>query len=220
MPRRLLFVALLAIACRSADTRDAVADARDAESARRFVQAFYDWYVPLGDRAPATRLDSVVARGPQWFTPILQHALQRDVDAQRNAADIVSVVGDFDPFLNSQDPCPRYAALAVVPRGTGWQVAVSAQCEGGVATPAVLVDVVREGTDWRFANVRMPERPTVDLVSQLGAAQAMRDSATRSGNACTSDGEDGAERPTAQPATATPRRNAPARPRRSRPRTV
>lgn len=183
MPHRLLFAARLAIACRSADTRDAVTDAEDAESARRFVQAFYDWYVPLGDRAPATRLYSVVARGPQWFTPMLQHALQRDVDAQRNVADIVSVVGDFDPFLNAQDPCPHYAALAVVPRGTGWQVAVSAQCEGGVATPAVLLDVAREGTDWRFANVRMPERPTVDLVSQREAAQAMRDSASRSDTA-------------------------------------
>jgi hypothetical protein len=88
-------------------------------------------------------------------------------------------VGDFDPFLNAQDPCPRYAALAVVPRGTGWQVTVTAQCEGGVATPAVPADVVREGTGWRFANFRLPERPTYDLVSQLGAAQAMRDSARR-----------------------------------------
>lgn len=183
MPHRLLIIALLAMACRSADTRDAVADAENAESARQFVQAFYDWYVPLGNRTPATRLDSVVASGPQWFTPILQRALQRDVDAQRNAADIVSVVGDFDPFLNAQDPCPHYAALAVVPRGAGWQVTITAQCESGVATPAVLGDVVPEGTGWRFANFRMPERPTYDLVSQLGAAQAMRDSVNRSDQA-------------------------------------
>jgi hypothetical protein len=171
------------MACRSADTRDAVADAEDAESARQFVQAFYDWYMPLGNSTPATRLDSVVASGPQWFTPILQRALQRDDDAQRNAADIVSVVGDFDPFLNAQDPCPHDAALAVVPRGTGWQVTITAQCESGVATPAVLGDVVPEGTGSRFANFRMSERPTYDLVSQLGAARAMRDSANRSDQA-------------------------------------
>lgn len=174
---RWLVVALLTLGCRGADMSARSADAQDAVAARQFAQAFYDWYVPLGDRLPASQLDSVVARGAQWFTPSLRQAVQRDVEAQRHATEIVSVVGDFDPFLNSQDPCPRYEAGEVVHRGAGWQVAISARCAGGAPTVVVLADVERDSGTWHFANFRIPDQPDYDLASQLLTAEAQRDSA-------------------------------------------
>lgn len=175
MPRRLLFVALLAIACRSADTRDAVADARDAESAQRFVQAFYDWYVPLGERLAASRADSVVIGRASYFVPLLQHALRDDLAAQRDASEIVSVLGDYDPFLMTQDPCTYYEARTAIARPSSVEVAVYARCAGDSTAVAVLVDVVRDGNTWRFADFRRPDAPMMRLIDALRAAQAERD---------------------------------------------
>ncbi len=176
IPFRWIVVALFAIGCRGSDTSARTLDAGDTESARHFAQAFYDWYVPLSDRVPAAHMDSVMARGHELFTPTLLQALQRDVEAQRDAADIFSVVGDYDPFLNSQDPCTKYVVQAVERRGGGWQAMVEAQCGNGSSTSAVLVDMVRDGVTWRFANFRNPDQPAYDLVSQLRAVRAQRDS--------------------------------------------
>lgn len=182
-PPRCLIVALLCLGCRGSDTSAKTLDAGDTESARHFAQTFYDWYVPLSDRVPAAHMDSVMARGHELFTPTLLQALQRDVEAQRDAADIFSVVGDYDPFLNSQDPCTKYVVQAVERRGGGWQAMVEAQCGNGSSTSAVLVDMVRDGVTWRFANFRNPDQPAYDLVSQLRAVQAQRDSVSQSDSA-------------------------------------
>ena len=172
-------VALVAMGCGGSEASARSLDIREPESARQFAQAFYDWYVPLSDRVPATHMDSVMARGRELFTPTLLQALRRDVEAQRDAADIISVVGDYDPFLNSQDPCAKYVVQAVERRGGGWQAMTEAQCGNGLSASAVLVDMVRDGANWRFANFHNPDQPAYDLVSQLRAVQLQRDSASQ-----------------------------------------
>jgi hypothetical protein len=79
------------------------------KSLQRFVQDFYDWYVPkaFGDHTgPAW--DFALKYRKQAFSSELFRALQEDSDAQAKATDLVGL--DFDPFLNSQDPCEQYEA--------------------------------------------------------------------------------------------------------------
>ena len=65
--------------------------AGDAESARQFVQSFYDWYLPLSERLPGSSTDSVVIGRADHFVPVLREALQADRAAQRDTSDIVSL---------------------------------------------------------------------------------------------------------------------------------
>jgi hypothetical protein len=195
MLMRCVAMALVMVGCRGADTPGPPAEVAPPrpvatpddpagsveESARQFAQAFYDWYVPLSNRTPRTAYDSILTQGTRLFTPTLRQALQRDVDAQRAAEEIVSVVGDYDPFLNAQDPCVRYEARNAVPAGRTWQVAIDARCGDGRSTLAVLVDLEPANAGWHFANFRQPDDSADDLVSRLRAAQARRAAASAGG---------------------------------------
>jgi hypothetical protein len=192
---RFLAVLCLAVGCVAREAREAadsgtakpMAAASDrsappsaADSARAFTQAFYDWYVPLGDRLPGSRYDSVVVDRASMFAPTLLAGLKEDLAAQaRSPGEIVSVGGDYDPYLNSQDPCGRYEARDVVPNGAGYAVSVYGLCSGREATLDVIADLEREGHGWVFTNFRMPNKPQYDLLSQLKAAKAGRDSTRR-----------------------------------------
>lgn len=111
------------------------------------------------------------------FAPPLLAALKDDLDAQRRApGEIVSVGGDYDPYLNSQDPCERYEAREAVPYRAGYAVSVYGICAGRAATLDVIADVERDSTTWVFTNFRIPDKPQYDLVSHLKAAKAQRDS--------------------------------------------
>ncbi|MEQ1693723.1 MAG: hypothetical protein ABMA00_20710, partial [Gemmatimonas sp.] len=132
---------------------------------RQFAQAFYDWYVVLGEKAAINRYDSLLIARAGMFTPPLLSALREDVDAQRKTSDIVSVIGDYDPFLNSQDPCNRYDARDVVPANGGYAVSVYSVCADKTATLAVIADVQRSVNAWAFSNFRIPGQAQYDLVS-------------------------------------------------------
>ena len=192
---RALGVACFVAGCTSSDTRYARGDADSlstsaapsvcsvpapaADSAQRFAQSFYDWYVPLGNALHESQMDSVLLGRANMFAPSLVASLKDDLAAQQRAQEIVSVLGDYDPFLNSQDPCERYEARETTPYRGGYAVAVYGICADGTSTLAVLADMERVGTTWVFANFRMPAEPLFDLVSQLKAAKALRDSTTK-----------------------------------------
>lgn len=166
----------------SASTSHSI-DQLAADSARQFVQRFYDWYVPLGDRAPDSRYDSVLIGHATFLAPELRQALLADAHAQQHSQEIVSVVGDYDPFLNSQDPCPRYEARSATATTIGVSVAVYGICVGDSARIAVLADVTRDSTGWRFANFHHPESPATDLLTELRAAAAQRRASSTPGPA-------------------------------------
>lgn len=148
------------------------------DSARQFAQAFYDWYVPLADRLPESRYDSVLIARGSVFAPALLAALRDDLDAQRHAQDIVSVSGDYDPYLNTQDPCTRYEVRDGVPYRGGYALSLYGLCAGDSASLAALVDVERSGSAWVVTNIRIPDQPQHDLVSQLRSIKAQRPSPT------------------------------------------
>ena len=89
---------LLAFSCASAQSSAPKGD----EACRSFVQRFYDWHVAHGSNFERTlKLKRSV------LSPELGNALAADLAAaKKNADEIVGL--DFDPFLNSQDPSPRY----------------------------------------------------------------------------------------------------------------
>src|SRR5262245_18240843 len=86
------------------------ANADDTAAARRFVASFYRWYIPVANaksHSPSYwRILTLRAGTPDGN---LARALRADssAQAQRNAPPTRDVI-DFDPFLDSQDPCPRY----------------------------------------------------------------------------------------------------------------
>jgi hypothetical protein len=124
-----------------------------------FVQAFLDWYAPLALNFRG---------GPAWnvalkekrsaFAPDLIRWLSEDSEAQRAAKGII--VGlDFDPFLNTQDPCERYQVGTVNRRGNSYWVQIHSVCGGRRGPrPRVIAEISR-GSDgsWAFVNFHYPD---------------------------------------------------------------
>jgi len=123
------------------------------KSARDFVQEFYAWYVPRALKAH---------EGPAWdlaleykahaFSPELLRALKADSDAQAKVSG--EIVGlDFDPFLNTQDPCERYECGTVAKKGGEYWINVYGICSGKRSeTPDVVVELMPRGDGWEFVN--------------------------------------------------------------------
>lgn len=125
------------------------ADAGASAAARAVVAGFYEWY-GTGTRGVAAALDEKRAA----FSEELHLALKADVDAKARAnGEIVGL--DYDPFLNSQDPCAQYAVGGVTPRSGAYSVDVFAVCDGArEERPSVIVDVRLVKGTWVIADVR------------------------------------------------------------------
>lgn len=143
----------------------AKADDASPESARAFVQGFYDWY--LGQTLAALKPKSgkafdfidAVRRRPNWFSPELTRLLEEDVAAAKRCRD--EVVGlDWDPFLETQDPAPTYMAGKVEKTVNGFRVSVDFHNKGfgGVRNPTAQADVTLVAGHWMF--VDFIEEPT------------------------------------------------------------
>jgi len=165
---RILACFLVTTLCYSLQTQTKAKE-DPSESARKFVQDFYDWYTHGVVKAVDEH------KGFNWktravdFDPALLRALKEDEDAQAKAeGEIVGI--DFDPFLASQDPCTPYKARSVVQKGDRFLVEVHIACENVTAeNPAVTVELVMRNGHWIFANFHYPEpKPSgSDLLSTL-----------------------------------------------------
>lgn len=123
------------------------------ESPSDFVRHFYAWYVPrtLSQHSvPAYEFTLRTKKG--LFTPSLFSALKEDLDAAAKVSD--EIVGlDFDPFLNTQDPCKRYEVGKTIQRGDAYWVEVYGICSGKKSEkPDVWPEVVRVDGHWLFGN--------------------------------------------------------------------
>jgi len=160
---------LLLLACSTSDSDDSSTNRHAA--AVTFVQRFYDWYVPLGDGPTVTtRYDSLARNESGWFTPALAAALTNDLEVQRHdtTGDIVSITSEIDPFVASQDPCPRYEARDG--RDSSGRVVVSVYpvCNGrAAAKPSILVEVSVFGDGLQISNFRNPDYATSDVRQEL-----------------------------------------------------
>jgi len=139
-----------------------------SESARRFVQNFYDWYAPGAVKASSGNREFNWRTKAVDFDPTLFRALREDEDAQANAKEIVGI--DFDPFLSSQDPCVPYKAQKVVRKGDHYFVDVDAECENVTTErPTVTAELAERSGRWVFVNFHYPDPKPAgsDLLSIL-----------------------------------------------------
>jgi hypothetical protein len=113
------------------------------------------------------------------FSVTLFRALKEDSDAQARASGEIAGL-DFDPFLNTQDPCDRYRVGAVASQGAGFRVAIYGMCSGRRdERPVVIAEVERQRGSWVFADFLYPTIRT-DLLRTLKALKAERQKAKHS----------------------------------------
>ena len=121
----------------------------ETASVHRFVQGFYDWYLPRVLKGGGDPEMEVIKTKGTMFSPELRKALLEDRLAQ--SKDPSEVVGlDFDPFLNSQDIAKSYTVGKIEHKGQAWLVNVYSSYS--TKEPAVIAQVVKAKQGWRFTN--------------------------------------------------------------------
>jgi hypothetical protein len=123
------------------------------EAVRKFVQGFYDWYVPIAisDTVHFPAWYYVLTNAHRYLDPDLAAALRADSVAQQDdPTKQTRDVLDFDPFLLSQDPCGPYEVIAVRRHGDTFRVPIR-PCRAKGAGPVVEVRDVNGR--WRISNV-------------------------------------------------------------------
>jgi hypothetical protein len=146
----------------------ATAASRQIESvaAQAFAQAFYQQYVPRAAESGLTAIDSLLRQRPDLFDAKLLAALRQDATAR--AAAVGEIDGlEGDPFLNSQDPCPRYTVGTATLVASTVRVPVYGQCgTAGDHTPAAFLELARRDSSWVIRNV-LYVPPQTDLLAHL-----------------------------------------------------
>ena len=94
------------------------------EDCKKFVQEFYEWYLPKASGDVAKQGSSAEAlalkKRPDDFSRALKYALMKDSVASAQSNEVVSL--DGDPFLNCQD-CPKKVKYGE-PKLTGYKCQV------------------------------------------------------------------------------------------------
>jgi hypothetical protein len=119
------------------------------------LQTFYDWYVPVanGDRRYRALWEVFKVR-PEVLDSALLGALRVDSASGPNPTVAMREILEFDPLLESQDPCPRYEVVAVRAAALGYRVTVRPVCADSTwQKQRPVVSVVRQGNAWRITNV-------------------------------------------------------------------
>lgn len=142
--------ALLILPCQI-EAQDQKSAQESQESVRSLAEDFYRWYVPKVVQ-PTGGWDLALKYKAKVFSRELFRPLKQDSDAQEKTKD--EIVGlDFDPFLNTQDPCDRYEVGAVVAKGEIFRVEVFGVCGGKKnEKPDVIAEVGRQNGHWVFTN--------------------------------------------------------------------
>jgi len=137
----------------------------DKESARMFVQKFYDWsFVLFKTDYPKTKnqlsdQQIIMKHGKDFFGQDLRKALENYYNTPTKDGDIGL---DFDPFMAGQDYGVGYQTGNVKQLGNKFLVDVhdvkSGQPKGAVlAAPVeVTVEVVKEAGKWAITNFLYP----------------------------------------------------------------
>lgn len=120
----------------------------DEQSCRRFVQDFYDWYVPITNSRD-DRFTVMLRPRRESFDPKLWQMLATEDEAQSHADEIVGL--DFDPIVNCQDPSPQFKALSVSISDNHCRALVIGFNQG-VREERVIPELVYSGRRWTFVN--------------------------------------------------------------------
>jgi len=139
----------------------------DKESARIFVQNFYNWYGKLdmanvnGDKNP-NPYGLTLSHKPAYLDNRLLKALMEDQKAGEESTDGINGL-DFDPFTNAQDVRTGYQTGLVSQKGDKFFVDVH-DITSGQSTQAILkadlvatVEVAKVNGHWVFMNILYPK---------------------------------------------------------------
>lgn len=148
-------------------------EASAPDSVKKFVQNFYDWYVPKAvSSRSAPAWSKAVKEKEKCFSPYLGRMLRDDSEAQANAKwEIVGL--DFDPFLNSQDSGKRYSVGKLVPKKEVYLVEVHQVVSRKPEEVTVTAEVAGKNGRWYFVNFLYPNNH--NLLDVLKALKGDRD---------------------------------------------
>ena len=164
----LILFCLIAFAAVTMQGQQSVAKPAD-QSCRRFVQGFYDWYVPRILKSADT-YEIVLKNKPGLFSPALIRMLREDLSAAKaNSGEIDGL--DFDPFLNSQDPSTKFSVTKTKVVGTKCSAEVHGITDG-VNNEEVHPELTFENGAWRFVNFHYEQNS--DLIAMLKSLRADR----------------------------------------------
>jgi hypothetical protein len=137
---------------------------------RAFVQQFYTWYAPIANgkhHGPA--FYAVLDQQPRVLSDALLRLLTMDRQRQAEAGNEIAGL-DFDPFLDSQDPCEKYVVGDSVVIGESYRVSVYGICENEKSRePALVTEVARRDTSWVFVDFLYPRSQGAHLLGILGS---------------------------------------------------
>jgi hypothetical protein len=147
---------------------DAQASIDEKESARIFVQNFYDWYTVLyNEEIPGKKAvpaeSTALNKNAEYFDASLRQAIIDDNRAQAKVSG--EIVGlDMDPFLAAQDNGFAYQTGTVKQVGDKFFVDIHSDMIGKsrkaiLATEvSVIAEVVKVNGHWKFMNFIYPDK--------------------------------------------------------------
>jgi hypothetical protein len=148
-PLKLILLSALALFVWSAGA----APLHAADSPAKFVQDFYNWYVPMTKHDPhETASDVALKKRSADFSPELIKALKEDGAASaRNPGELVGL--DSDPFLNSQETAEKAEVGKVTEKNGAFRVEVYEYLNGKKdKKPQVVAEVKSVNGQWVFVN--------------------------------------------------------------------
>ena len=123
-----------------------------AKQCFKVVQDFYDWYAPRSTTKEFATVKTVLRERKQLFSQKLIDSLMEDASVQEAAPDEITGL-DFDPFLYSQDPDPKYVVRKVTRSKNKCLVEVSPEStDKSIAIPVVTAELIVNGNSTKFTN--------------------------------------------------------------------
>ena len=166
----LLFAAVLLLFPAYQKAPPSTTPSLQAEACHKFVQGFYDWYLP---KMANGGMEQVFKHRPSFFTPALVRAFDEESVLQNRHPDLVGAL-DFDPFLDTQDPYDHYIVGDATVTGNNCLVNVYGAPGGNKnAKPDVVAEVVQVNGTLRFANFHYKDEKgkESDIIGMLRASK-------------------------------------------------
>ncbi len=124
-------------------------------SAQQFVQIFYNWYVPFSNKQhDSLACDEAMNAHPEYFSEDLYRLLKKDTTKQETHSGLQGI--GFDPFMNSQDPAPKYVVGNVHNDGDHYLIDVYAVYEHGRREMALTARVKVQNGHCGFHRLSLP----------------------------------------------------------------
>ena len=144
----------------------------DLRGAHDFVQDFYGWYGIEANRLDAKdpAWSTVVRMRPTALDSLFLRVLREDIQERENGPEGVISGIDWDPFLNSQDPCGRYDAGVASQVGNRYLVNVLPVCGDGASAP--ILTAVLENWNGRWVIVTVRDSTGYDAVESIRQLQS------------------------------------------------